>query len=108
MTYRKFARDIGSIVVLDLEKGDIGGFVPGTRESFNFDISVEFYNNLNTRPIAGGHVFEDAVGTAPVVTVFDFYIVCQMDSKMILDGTNCTLVNGENQELVKQVLAEPL
>jgi hypothetical protein len=105
MSYDKFARDIGSIVVLDLEKGDIGGFVPGTRESFTFDISVGFTNNLNTRPIAL-NVFEDAVGTAPVKTTFDFYIVCQMDSKMILDGTNCTLVNGENQELVKQVLAE--
>jgi hypothetical protein len=106
MPYNKFARDVGSIVILDLEKGDIGGFVPGTRESFNFDISVDFYNNLHTRPLAGGFVFEDAVGTAPSKTVFDFYIVCQMDSKMILDGTNCTLVNGENQELVKQVLAE--
>ena len=40
MPYNKFAREIGSIVVLDLEKGDIGGFVPGTRESFSFDISV--------------------------------------------------------------------
>ena len=71
----------------------------GTRESFNFDISVDFTNNLHTRPLAGGFVFEDAVGTEPTKTVFDFYIVCQMDSKMILDGTNCTLVNGENHLL---------
>lgn len=106
MPYNKFARDIGSIVVLDLEKGDIGGFVPGTRESFNFDITVSFTNNLHTRPVAGGRIFQDDAATAPVVTVFDFYIVCFMDSKMILDGTTCTLVNGENQELVKQVLAE--
>ena len=105
MQYQKFRRDVGSIVVLDLEKGDIGGFVPGTRESFNFDISVTFTNNLHTRPVAT-HVFEDDAATVPVLRNFDFYIVCQMDSKMILDGTNCTLVNGENQELVKQVLAE--
>jgi hypothetical protein len=79
MQYQKFRRDVGSIVVLDLEKGDIGGFVPGTRESFNFDISVTFTNNLHTRPVAT-HVFEDDAATVPVLRNFDFYIVCQMDS----------------------------
>ena len=106
MTWNKFYRDIGSIVVLDLEKGDIGGFVPGTRESFNFDITAEFTNTqFNALPCLGSPHLTTS-GTTGLVNNWDFYIISFMDSKMILDGTNCTLVNGENQELVRQVLAE--
>jgi hypothetical protein len=106
MTYNKFSRDIGSIVVLDLERGDIAGYVPGTRENFTFDISVSLTNVQYNVPISfGSHVF-GGTGNAAQNADWDLYIVSMMDSKMILDGTTCTLINGENNELVKQVLAE--
>jgi hypothetical protein len=106
MTYNKFSRDIGSIVVLDLERGDIAGYVPGTRENFSFDLTVKLTNTQYNVPVSFGNPVFKGAGTAAPVTNWDLYIVSLMDSKMILDGTMCTLVNGENQELVKQVLAD--
>jgi hypothetical protein len=108
MTYQKFSRDIGSVIVLDLEKGDIGGYVAGSRENFMFDIVAKFKNTQYDVPASSGspHFVSSGTALGGIYTEWDLYIVSSMDSKMILDGTNCTLVNGENQELVKQVLAD--
>jgi hypothetical protein len=54
MTYQKFSRDIGSVIVLDLEKGDIGGYVAGSRENFMFEIVAKFKNTQYDVPAASG------------------------------------------------------
>ena len=103
MPYNKFARDVGSVVILDLTRGDVAGVVPGIRAPFTFNINANFTNTQYNTPIPGSSSYF-AAGVAQNAQ-WDMYVVCFMDARMVLDGTTCTLISGENEELVRQTVA---
>lgn len=106
MPYSKFSRDVGSIVVIDLEKGDLAGYLPGVRQDFNFDVSVTLQNTQFKSPVGIAGNFLQSGGLDPENRSFDLFIIAYQDSKLILDGSMASIINGENPELVKQVLNE--
>jgi hypothetical protein len=106
MPYNKFSRDVGSIVIVDLEKGDLSGFLPGVRQNFDFDISVTLQNTQLRAPVGIPGNFFQSGGLDPDNRNYDLFIIAYNDSKIILDGSMASVVNGENPELVKQILNE--
>lgn len=104
MPYGKFVRDLGSVVIVDLSKGDLGGFVPGVRTNFDFDISLKLQNTQFVVPTISGNFFTQA--TDPIDKDFDLFIIAQMESKLILDGNMASIIGGESVDLMKQVLAD--
>lgn len=109
MPYNKWRRDVGSIVVLDFTKGDVGGWVAGMRgNNFTFNINASFTNTqYNVLGSYKAPVFNEAATAATFNTDWDFYVVALMDARMILDGTGLTLVEGDSQELLAQTLETP-
>ena len=104
MPYNKFARDVGSVVILDLTRGDVSGFVAGIRAPFTFNINANFTNTQFNTPMHGvSNYFRDA--GVQQNDQWDMYVVAFMDARMVLDGTTCTLISGENEELVRQTVA---
>ena len=106
MPYNKFSRDVGSIVIVNLEKGDLAGYLPGVRQNFDFDISVTLQNTQFRAPVGVAGNFFQSGGLDPDNRNFDLFIIAYNDSKLILDGTMGSIVNGENPELVRQILNE--
>jgi hypothetical protein len=71
---------------------------------FNFDVSLTVQNTQFTKR---------AVVNSPVLisdtitnTNWDLFVIGYMDSKLICDGAMSSIVNGENQDLVKTILSD--
>lgn len=106
MPYSKFSRDVGSVVIIDLEKGDLAGYLPGVRQDFNFDVSVTLQNTQFKSPAGIAGNFFQPGGLDADNRNYDLFIIAYQDSKIILDGTMASIINGENPELVRQILNE--
>ena len=80
----------------------MAGYLPGVRQDFNFDVSVTLQNTQFKSPVGIAGNFFQSGGLDPENRNFDLFIIAYQDSKLILDGTMASIVNGENPELVKQ------
>jgi hypothetical protein len=110
MSYNKFARDIGSIVIIDLRKGDLGAHVPGTPGNFQIDVTVELTNTQYTTPIAVNSSIMAVNGTpAASDQDWDLYIIGTIPSKLVLDGTSAYSSTGQDvQEVLRALQAPPV
>jgi len=80
----------GSVCMIDVAQGDLGGFVAGAKQNFTFDLQVGFknvsYNNATYETFfANG---------ATTCADWRLVVVCLMDSRYLLDGTSCVLTGG--------------
>lgn len=105
MSYKQFSRDLGSVVIIDLERGDLAGFMAGVRTDFNFDMSLTLENTQYTVPKGVNGSFLGPPTDAPN-RKWDLFILAYLDSKLIVDGNTASVVNGENMDLVKQVIQD--
>jgi hypothetical protein len=105
MSFDKFTRNLGSVVILDLERGDLAGYLPGVRMDFNFDVSLTVQNTQFTKrsTVNSPVLIADA---AVVNSNWDLFVIGYMESKLICDGAMSSIVNGENQDLVKTILSD--
>ena len=104
MSFDKFSRNLGSVVIIDVERGDLAGYLPGVRMDFNFDVSLTVQNTQFTkRAVINSPVL---IADAVTNTNWDLFVIGYMDSKLICDGAMSSIVNGENQDLVKTILSD--
>lgn len=108
-SFKQFSRDQGSVVCVDIGKGDLGGYVSGTRVPFTFDLSVTMQNTSYSTLGASSHQFD---GGAAETTDFDLYLVVVQSGVMInsSDGiTTLSLGRSEQEvaELVQQGFTAP-
>ena len=73
MTFRDFSVNRGSIVCADIQQGDVGGYIAGSKETFSFDVSVTFTNTT-----ADVIDYPTLAGSASQ-TAWKFYVMCLMD-----------------------------
>lgn len=106
MSYNKFSRDVGSVVIIDVEKGDLAGYLPGVRMDFNFDVSLNVANTQHCARALINSAILNGNGTVAINTNWDLFVIGYMDSKLICDGAMSSIVNGENQDLVKTILSD--
>jgi hypothetical protein len=109
MSFDKFTRNLGSVVILDLERGDLAGYLPGVRMDFNFDLSVTVQNTQFTkRATINSPIFiaDTPSGTVPVNQNYDLFVIGYMESKLVCDGAMSSIINGDNQDLVKTILSD--
>jgi hypothetical protein len=86
--------------VAEIANGDISGYIAGAKENMTFDIQVSLKNTAyNT--IASDN-------DSPSNTTCDnwqMYVVCELESKLILDNTSAVIVSGLSKAEIKQALA---
>jgi len=105
MSYDKFSRNLGSVVIIDLERGDLAGYLPSVRMDFNFDLSLTVQNTQFTKRATINSPVLIADG-APTNQNWDLFVIGYMESKLICDGAMSSIINGENQDLVKTILSD--
>lgn len=80
----------GSVCVLDLNQGDLGGYVAGTKQNFTFDLQVGFQNVSYQNATIVSYLANGAT-TCPN---WRLVIVAEMDSRYLLDGNSAVLTGG--------------
>ena len=112
-SFQEFSDYQGSVICVDFSKGDIGGYIAGTKGTFTYSLKVTLRNNTygaNKIGIVGsGNVAAGALninplrpGGAPAVTSWKLMVIMVMQSDLILDGDTATLISGiESDTLVK-------
>lgn len=109
MPYNKFARDIGSVIIVDLKRGDLGAHIPGTPGNFQIDMSLTLRNTQFVLPAAtqSGSLFVNATPTvAPPNTDWTLYTIATVPSKLVLDGTSAYSSYGEDTADVIRAIGE--
>ena len=129
-SFQEFKDYQGSVVCLDITKGDLGGYMANSRLSFTLEISGKFINttygdirhsvlnaldatgkqfSLNRSSyaaVAGANGFPGIPDNAGEVTLWKFVVVFCMSGSMVLDGSSMTLIGGASQseqlDLVKK------
>ena len=103
-TWNEFNNLVGSVVMIDLNNSDIGGYVPSTNTPFTFDVKGTFLNTTydgwdaygNRTVIAGG-----AGTTAAGCTLnWDLFVVSLHSGKLVCGDNQCEIVLGMSASAV--------
>jgi hypothetical protein len=95
-TYDEFNDLVGSVVMIDLNNSDIGGYIPGTNTPFTFDVSGKFTNTTyDVWSSATGARSASAGSTATGCTLnWDLYVVSFHSGKLVCADNQCEIVLG--------------
>ena len=92
-TWQQFKSDQGSVIFVNINSGDLGGYVAGSKEDFTFTITGEFTNTTYSGWAADS--IERANGTGQV-TDWTFRVVALFRAEIILEDNSCLIKSGMN------------
>lgn len=97
-SFNEWSKRSGSILCIDVAS-DLGGFVPGARTPFSFDLTAVFKNTFYS---AYPHTVTTGDDSSP--TNFRMYVLAIFDSKLSLDGTSGFYLSGvDGNEIIESL-----
>ena len=108
-SFQEWRYNQGSVLLIDLTKGDVSGFVPGVNRDFSFDMDVSVQNINWTQCIAGKVNTSQTTALASLVpageTQYQLHVVAFMDATFISNGTTSSIEYGVNPDVALAALS---
>lgn len=84
-------------VAIDLNAGDIGGYVPNTLMDFQYNMTVTYLNNTGHLSYTDGVLNYDAAASGtPAHTAFSLYVMNVFDNAVMFDGEKAIVQGGSS------------
>jgi hypothetical protein len=102
-SYSQWRYKQGSVVIIDLEKGDIANYTPGVNTDFTFNVTVGLQNTQAVTSLCNRNGGFDDIFTVPNNTaatdqLWTLYIIGQMPGDMELSADSVRLSIGTSRE----------
>lgn len=105
MSWLEFRYLMGSIIVIDLEKGDLSGYVAGTSRDFTFDMQVTL-ENTQYDAILNQTLIDTRVTDEPPITEWELQVLGYFDSALVTDGTVSSIESGLHPNIAVAVIKQ--
>lgn len=104
-SFAEFSLYKGGPVLVDIQRGDLAGYIAGVNESFTFDFSLTASSLTSADTTSAAHGNSSDGGTA-ALQAWKCYCIAFFDKSLIMDGTQCISLGGfSKQALLEAVQA---
>ena len=106
--WAEFSSLVGSVVLVDLAASNLGGYVPGTMQSWTAEISGNFTNTIADNWTSWGQQLAIGAGGTDLNYLWDLVIVAFIPGKLIAEPNMASIVLGYTQAEVQSAVSDGL